>query len=127
MTATLSILILLTGIAGGAWLWLRRDTRLQRLERSGQPTTGRLREKRMRSLKGRTIYSLVYEYSAGTVMHQRSIEVSQSAFDAAEEGTSIDMVYLPADPRVAASRERIGQAISAARARDTGMRRRWDD
>lgn len=128
MNEFLGVLIL-AACAGGliAWSRLRRGNRLLRLERGGQPTTGRLCAKNAYTRKGQTTYTLIYEYSSDKGTHQRSVVVSQSEFDAAQEGASIEMVVLPTDPRVAATRERVGEAISAARARRGTTHRRWDD
>lgn len=126
MTGILSFLILMACAVGlFIWLGVRRGNELLRLGRTGLPTTGRLSAKRERTRKGRTTYTLVYEYRSNKGQHQRSMKVSRSEFDAAREDTEVDMVYLPDNPRIAATRAHLGQAISAAHAGNT--RRRWDD
>ncbi len=102
---------------GGAWLGVRTVKRklvaaaadMSQLTLEGVATTARVvaTEKRRMS-RGEFEYFVTYAFRTRDGLDvEKELRVSATHFDDYSEGQSIDIVYLPRDPSISASREMV--------------------
>jgi hypothetical protein len=83
---------------------LRKNARdLKALQERGVPTSATVvghSITRQDEPRRRTTYWLKLEYTANNAPYEQSIWVSKDAYDSFPDGSSIDILYLPEDPKV---------------------------
>lgn len=110
---------------GGVWLGVRSVKRrlgaaaadMSQLLLEGIETTARVvaKERRRRS-RGEFEYFVTYAFrSRDGSDFEKELRVSATRFDDYSEGQSIDIVYLPRDPSINASREMVNKVRNTSR------------
>lgn len=116
--------IVLGVIFGGIWFAIRAVKRklvaaageMSGLLLEGKPTTARITatEKRRMS-RAQFEYFVTYTFtSLDEAEHSKEFRVPATAFDGFHEGQPIEIVYLPHDPSVSATREMVTRARNTA-------------
>lgn len=116
MSGLIGVLILAT-IAGGAWLGIRHLKRklgaaaadMSSLLLEGENTTAHVRRVEQRRMsRSEFEYFVTYAFrTADDLDVEKELRVPATHFDDYSEGQSIEIVYLPRDPSVSATREMV--------------------
>lgn len=116
MSGLIAVLIL-AAIAGGAWLGIRglkqklgaAAADMSSLMLEGESTTARIsRTEKRRMSRGQFEYFVTYAFrTADQSDIEKELRVPATHFDDYSEGQRIDIVYLPRDPSVSATREMV--------------------
>lgn len=117
---TLIILGILVVIVALILQIVRRGSQLKVLLDKGVPATARIIEKRKRTRQtgnmSKNTYWLVFEFKAGDGQNHKGFpSVTETEFNAANEGDEVEIVYLPDKPGVNATKEMIKQLRQASR------------
>lgn len=125
MLSGLAGILVAAVLVGGAWLGIRSVRRrlgaaaaeMSQLSLEGAATTARVvaTEKRRRS-RGEFEYFVTYAFrDRGGSDFEKELRVSATHFDEYSEGQSIDIVFLPRDPSISASREMVDKVRNTSR------------
>lgn len=121
---TVMVLVVLAVLIGGLAFTFRAfrsklteaATSMSRLTLEGETVTGRIAAtERRRKSRGQFEYFVTYAFETKDGRDiEKELRVQATRFDEYAEGQPVDIVYLPSDPSVSATREMVDQVREAS-------------